>query len=277
MPFVYVLHCHRGKEHGEHYVGAARDLRTRLARHANGFGSSWTRQWIAERTDFELATAWHVNSHAAAFEIERRIKAEKNGPRFCPICAARGDGDAKRIPFANAIAEEMPPQWIAHMNLALCVTTDQRLRFREAGTDDVDTCEQLRKPDKDALGFFGGALKTGITYHNVIIAEDTVAEQIVGYCLKGPAPHARGNVTKIWQIVVAEDYRRGRIATHMVELIRGLHPQDCVTCEVRSDLVGPLAFWAACGFEEQRRITHKTSGSELVCFQRQPIMAKVKS
>ena len=67
MPHVYLLRCRDGSL----YAGAAKELDKRLAEHAAGKASRYTRS----RLPTELAWSAEVSSWSEALREERRIKA----------------------------------------------------------------------------------------------------------------------------------------------------------------------------------------------------------
>ena len=67
MPHVYLLRCRDGSL----YAGAAKELEKRLAEHAAGKASRYTRS----RLPVELAWRVEVSSWSDALREERRIKA----------------------------------------------------------------------------------------------------------------------------------------------------------------------------------------------------------
>ena len=67
MPFVYLLRCGDGTL----YTGAALDLPRRLAQHAAGRASRYTRARLPVR----LVWSRRVRTWRAALQTERRIKA----------------------------------------------------------------------------------------------------------------------------------------------------------------------------------------------------------
>ena len=81
---VYLLHFEEpiSRRHtSQHYLGYAKDLNERLARHQAGDGCRLVQVALERGITFELARTW-----AGDRTLERKLKNQKNGPRLCPIC-----------------------------------------------------------------------------------------------------------------------------------------------------------------------------------------------
>jgi putative endonuclease len=83
--WVYVLRCCDDSL----YTGWTNDLERRLARHAEGTASRYTRS----RLPVELAAAWEVSGRSAAMREEARIKALSRTEKLALIASA-----AARVP-----------------------------------------------------------------------------------------------------------------------------------------------------------------------------------
>jgi hypothetical protein len=70
------------RAHAQHYIGIATHLDARINHHRNGTGSHFTQRAVTLGIEFTLARTWED----ATREDERRLKAQKNAPRYCPIC-----------------------------------------------------------------------------------------------------------------------------------------------------------------------------------------------
>jgi len=81
MPFVYLLRC----SDGSLYTGAAKDLQRRLAQHAAGRASRYTRGRLP------VTVVWSrcVRSWSAALRTERRIKALRRTEKDALVDGAR--------------------------------------------------------------------------------------------------------------------------------------------------------------------------------------------
>jgi predicted GIY-YIG superfamily endonuclease len=89
MSGVYLLHFHSPISAGHpcrHYLGSAADVGKRLAQHKAGRGSRLCQVAVERGVGFELVRVWPQTSVREARTLERALKAQKNGPRFCPIC-----------------------------------------------------------------------------------------------------------------------------------------------------------------------------------------------
>jgi len=82
---VYLLHFDRPLHHAGHYVGFTNNLEKRIETHRHGNGSRLVRAIIKNGNDFVVARTWDDGDRS----LERHIKNQKNGPRFCPICQSK--------------------------------------------------------------------------------------------------------------------------------------------------------------------------------------------
>jgi putative endonuclease len=80
LPWVYLLRCRDGSL----YAGSAKDLARRLAQHAAGRASRYTRAHLPVR----LAWSIHVRTWSAALREEARIKALRRPGKDALIAAA---------------------------------------------------------------------------------------------------------------------------------------------------------------------------------------------
>lgn len=78
---VYLLHFHRRYRHAGHYLGWTANLQERLAAHQSGNGARLMEVISEAGIGWELAKTWEGNR-----DLERKLKAQKNSPRLCPIC-----------------------------------------------------------------------------------------------------------------------------------------------------------------------------------------------
>jgi len=79
---IYLLHFDQPLAHARHYMGFTFDLERRLDEHARGNGNARIMEVLAERgITFTLARTWEGPQR-----LERRLKRQKNAPRFCPLC-----------------------------------------------------------------------------------------------------------------------------------------------------------------------------------------------
>jgi len=77
VPFVYILRCRDGSL----YTGSAKDVARRLAQHASGRASRYTRS----RLPVTLVWTRRVRSWSRALREERRIKALTRPQKFAIV------------------------------------------------------------------------------------------------------------------------------------------------------------------------------------------------
>lgn len=70
----------------QHYLGCTSSLKRRMADHRSGNGSKIMAAVARAGVSWRLARTW---SHGTR-KLEKRLKAQKNAPRLCPICQAHG-------------------------------------------------------------------------------------------------------------------------------------------------------------------------------------------
>ena len=88
MGTVYLIHFDQpigdlNNPHGQaqHYIGYTDDLEARLKRHRQGNGAAIMAAVKAAGIDWQLVRVWDGDRG-----LERKLKAQKNSPRLCPIC-----------------------------------------------------------------------------------------------------------------------------------------------------------------------------------------------
>ena len=79
----YLLHLDRPLRHSKHYLGTAKDLQKRLAKHAQGKGARMLEVCKERGIGFKLVRTWEGGR-----TLERKLKRRKEGPRLCPCCRA---------------------------------------------------------------------------------------------------------------------------------------------------------------------------------------------
>ncbi len=84
---VYLLHFREKHGHAGHYLGWAKDLKRRLARHRSGNGARLIAVILAAGNDFMLARTWEGGDKV----LERRLKRQKNAAALCPVCQGNSD------------------------------------------------------------------------------------------------------------------------------------------------------------------------------------------
>lgn len=90
---VYLLHFDNPISHARHYLGFAEELMPRLHAHRFGHGARLTQVACERGVSFQLVRAWKGSRRD-----ERKLKNQKNAPRFCPYC-----NDAPRSPKLEEI------------------------------------------------------------------------------------------------------------------------------------------------------------------------------
>jgi len=81
---VYLLHFDEPFKHAKHYLGytGRNDINYRMKEHSSGRGSKLMAAVSAAGIKFTIAKVWEDGDRT----FERKIKNQKNTPRFCPIC-----------------------------------------------------------------------------------------------------------------------------------------------------------------------------------------------
>src|SRR6266568_42523 len=80
---VYLLHSEEKLAgHAGHYTGYSCNLVARIAAHEAGDSAKLVEAWSRNGIRFVVARVWLDGDR----DLERKIKAAHNGPRFCPIC-----------------------------------------------------------------------------------------------------------------------------------------------------------------------------------------------
>ncbi len=78
---TYLLHFDRRYKQAGHYLGSTTDLQARLKQHAAGNGARLLQVVAQVGIKWRLVQTW-----PGGRDVERRLKRQKNSPRFCPIC-----------------------------------------------------------------------------------------------------------------------------------------------------------------------------------------------
>lgn len=93
---VYLIHFERPlgdlnnpRGQAQHYLGHTDDVEARLARHRSGNGAAIMAAVAREGIDWTVVRI----SQDGDRDLERRLKARKNHPRLCPICAGSVKGE----------------------------------------------------------------------------------------------------------------------------------------------------------------------------------------
>jgi predicted GIY-YIG superfamily endonuclease len=90
MGTVYLIHFNRPYRHAQHYIGYTDDLGQRMAAHRAGNGARLLEVISDAGITWRLARTWEGDK-----ALEKRLKAQHNAPRLCPICQAK----AGKSPF----------------------------------------------------------------------------------------------------------------------------------------------------------------------------------
>jgi hypothetical protein len=85
---VYLIHFERPigdldnpRGQARHYLGFTEDLEARLEAHRTGNGSRLMEVVTEAGIGWTVARTWPGDR-----DLERKLKAQHNGPRLCPIC-----------------------------------------------------------------------------------------------------------------------------------------------------------------------------------------------
>ena len=81
----------------QHYIGYTDDLAARMQAHRRGNGAKLVTAAATMKIDFEIARVWRGGRR-----LERRLKAQRNGPSLCPICSP---GNRRMVGDELSIAE----------------------------------------------------------------------------------------------------------------------------------------------------------------------------
>jgi len=80
---IYLLHFSQAFKHARHYLGSADDVAERLEQHRRGAGARLPQVVATAGIEMMLTRTWEGGK-----KEERKLKNQKNSPRFCPICKA---------------------------------------------------------------------------------------------------------------------------------------------------------------------------------------------
>jgi len=264
MPYVYVLHFDEPLRHSRHYVGSTNVLQKRLISHARGTGSRLCEVLHERQMDWRLATLYVVNSTHVR-KLERYLKSQHNGPRYCNICSKcppRLDHaktiDLSNVPF-NTTSEVLRGEaWpiksvIRPTDATDGPTIDAQLRY-------------LMSSEKEALGFIpvGGPSKQGLNIlipnGQVLVSQEPETKAIQAYLAW--TKRFDGTQIKVQQLCVDDQYRNNGIGRSLIQRLTSENPGVELRANVRNDLPA-CDFWTAIGFQLADSFPHKTSGSTL--------------
>lgn len=275
--YVYVLHFDQSLCHAQHYAGCTTNLKQRLAAHAIGAGSNLCRVLRNE------GITWHLGSlftccKADMRRLERSLKNQRNGPRFCATCTKPGLPERipgtipfpiENIPFPTDSVSILNDPQPTRLNPCLI-----RVRF----TSELEPprtlgfIRDLMSRDRDALGFIpaGGSEGLAITHDRGLIAVVSNNGDDVGYAAF-TMPHDQMRVN-IHQCCVRDDARLLGHGKALVEFLAERFPYASLHAKVRDDLAANH-FWQSLGFDCIRSSRHRTSGNSINHYVRMPMIA----
>ena len=82
---IYLLHFDRPYRHARHYLGYARRLAPRLARHMEGRGARLMAAVSRAGIGVTVARTWPEGDRT----LERQLHNRNNNPKLCPVCAVK--------------------------------------------------------------------------------------------------------------------------------------------------------------------------------------------
>lgn len=270
--YVYLLHFSR-LSHAEHYCGSTENLKSRLEAHARGAGSRLTRELHRQSITWELGGLYEC-SFVTSRVVERAMKDQKNGPRYCHLC----NPSPARIPHGRSIDTSLVPFPKSSMDF-LKTTPAPLPRIAVHTLDGTTTVQPATESSlfvdshfmrtlsakEPQLGYIPIGGKQGATAAikdgRVFIA--TTDGLSIGFCLF--SRNYKTQQLTIAQVAVCDEYRLNGTGRLLVEAVMAAHPGWDGTCHVRADLPA-IDFWHAIGWKEIRSKRHATSGNILVQF-----------
>lgn len=95
MSTVYLIHLDTPIHHARHYLSfcASETLQERLHRHTTGNGARLLNVANQRGITYSVVRTWNSATWKTARALERKLKAQKNGPRLCPVCNPRVKGE----------------------------------------------------------------------------------------------------------------------------------------------------------------------------------------
>ncbi len=78
---VYIIHFEQPLHHACHYIGWTNNLSKRLAEHRSGTGARLLAAVNAAGIGWQV-----VKTIPGGRDLEAKIKRQKHGPRYCPLC-----------------------------------------------------------------------------------------------------------------------------------------------------------------------------------------------
>lgn len=261
--YIYVLHFDRPLSHAEHYIGCTTEIRLRLKAHANGAGSNLCRVLADTGIEWRLAGLATCSANEMR-RIERAIKDQHHGDRYCNICTT----PPVRFRCTQPVDLSLVP-W-AHTSVELRDTYRPQPAVRFTSTEEtretMTFIKRLMSAERKALGFIpaGGDQGLQITHDagQIVIASQGITD--CGYTAFTKPRDA--DYIRIHQCVVKDAARRQGHATRMIKLLQTAYLHHTLLCKVRDNLIAN-EFWRTIGFKEVTRLPHATSGHILIHYQ----------
>lgn len=82
---IYLIHFNTAYHHARHYLGYSPHPEARVQQHLAGQGSPLVRAVVAAGISVR---AWVIHRRGGR-TLERQLKLQHNGRRFCPSCSGR--------------------------------------------------------------------------------------------------------------------------------------------------------------------------------------------
>lgn len=83
---VYLIHFDKPFKHAKHYLGYAKDVPKRVARHRSGAGAKLLRAVQQAGIGWEVVRIWPEGGRAT----ERKLKGYGGRSKLCPVCRGKG-------------------------------------------------------------------------------------------------------------------------------------------------------------------------------------------
>lgn len=265
--YIYVLHFREKLKHAQHYIGCTTKLSQRLEAHACGAGSNLCRVLRDKGIEWQLGGLMQC-TFTRMRQLERGLKEQANSSRYCELCTKnpyRFNGTTPvsiELVACPTISEALRP-------LAARPTPTIRHTTQDEPMEVIDQLTKLMRTDKDALGFIPCGGEQGLTglarRGRVIVAEWNTL--IVGYCAY--TINLANDRIQIQQCCVIDECRFMGIGRMMVEGVQKVLPEARLLAKVRTDLAANH-FWTSIGFACVATSQHKTSGSRIHSYTREP-------
>lgn len=102
---VYLLHFERKIAHAQHYLGYAKRVDERIARHRAGNGARLVAEFTSRGIGFVVARIWPDGTR----QFERSLKSvRKNSRRLCPECKKEKHDQRQGSGMAPADRQQSP-------------------------------------------------------------------------------------------------------------------------------------------------------------------------